>query len=99
MSDNDTTNTLKNPHPAVSFAQVGDDIISVITQLAEIFKNNFQKVNAPELSNAPIKSIENRRPEVLEQLILTSPMQKKIRQDHKQQLTQNEQPTHHYFER
>jgi hypothetical protein len=49
MAANDMTKALKNPRPAVPFAQVGDDTISALTQLAEIFKNKFQKVKAPEL--------------------------------------------------
>jgi hypothetical protein len=74
---NDMNNTLKNTHPAVPFAQVGDDTIAALTQLAEIFKDKFQKVKAPELSNAPIKAAENKRPAVMEQPILTSPIQYK----------------------
>jgi hypothetical protein len=60
MAANDMTNAIKNPHPAVPFAQVGDDTIAALTQLAEIFKNKFQKVKAPELSNAPIKAAEKK---------------------------------------
>jgi hypothetical protein len=77
MAANDMTNALKNTHPAVPFAQVGDDTIATLTQLAEIFKNNFQKVKAPELSNAPIKAAENKRPAVMAQPIMTSTMQHK----------------------
>jgi hypothetical protein len=77
MAANDMANTLKNPRPAVPFAPVGDDTIAALTQLAEIFKNKFQKVKASELSNAPIKAAENRRPAVLAQPILTSPIQHK----------------------
>jgi hypothetical protein len=77
MAANDITNALKNHHPAVPFAQVGDDTILALTKLAEIFKNNFQKVKAPELSNAPIKATENKTPAVTAQHILTSPMQHK----------------------
>jgi hypothetical protein len=77
MASNDMTNALKNPHPEVTFSQVGYDTISALTQLTEIFKNNFQKVKAPELSNSPIKAAENKRPAALTQPILTSPMQHK----------------------
>jgi hypothetical protein len=77
MAAKDMTNALKNTHPAVPFAQVGYDKIAAITQLAEIFKNNFQKVKAPELSNAPIKAAKNKRPAVMAQPTLTSPMQQK----------------------
>jgi hypothetical protein len=77
MAANDMPNALKNTHPAVPFAQVGDDTIAALTQLAEIFKNNFQKVKVPELSNAPIKAAKNKRPVVMAQHIMTSPMQQK----------------------
>jgi hypothetical protein len=73
MAANDMSNALKNPHPDVPFAQVGDDTIVALTKLAEIFKNKFQKIKSPELSNAPAKAAENKRPYVLEQPILTCP--------------------------
>jgi hypothetical protein len=43
MAANDMTDALKHPHPEVSFAHVGDETITAFTQLAEIFKNKFQK--------------------------------------------------------
>jgi hypothetical protein len=46
-------------------------------QLAEIFKNKFQKVKAPELSKAPMKAAENKSRAVMAQPILTSPMKNK----------------------
>jgi hypothetical protein len=42
MAANDTSNALKNPHPEIPFAQVGDDTIAALTKLAEIF-NFFSK--------------------------------------------------------
>jgi hypothetical protein len=74
---NDMTNALKNPQPEVPFAQVGDDTIAALTKLAQIFKNKFQTVKDPELSNAPIKAAKNKRPAVMAKPILTSPMQHK----------------------
>jgi hypothetical protein len=68
---------IKNPHYEVPFSQVGGDTIAALTQIADIFKNNFQKVKDPELSNAPIKAAENKRPAVMAQPILTSHMQHK----------------------
>jgi predicted RNase H-like nuclease len=67
MAADDMSNALKNPHPEVPFAQVGDDTIAALTKLAEIFKNKFQKVQAPGLSNAPAKAAENKKPAVLSQ--------------------------------
>jgi hypothetical protein len=75
MAANDIYNALKNPHHELPFAQVGDDTIAALTKLAEIFKNKFQKVQAPGLSNAPAKAAENKRPADLSHPILTSPVQ------------------------
>jgi hypothetical protein len=75
MTAKDMTNALKNPHPEVPFVKVEDDTIEALTQLAEIFKNKFQKVKPPALSNSPIKAAENKRPAVLIHTILTSPIQ------------------------
>jgi hypothetical protein len=77
MAANEMTNALKNPRPDIPFAQVGDDTIAALTQLAEIFKNRFQTVKAPKLSNAPIKAAKNKRPAIMAQPILTSTMQHK----------------------
>jgi hypothetical protein len=52
IATNDMATALKHPHPEVPFAQVGDDTITVLTQLAAIFKNKFQKPKAPELTHA-----------------------------------------------
>jgi hypothetical protein len=75
MAANDMTSALKNPHPEVPFAKVGDDKIEALTQLPDIFKNKFQKVKPPVLSSSPIKAAKNKRPAVLIQPILTSTMQ------------------------
>jgi hypothetical protein len=56
MAANDMSNASKNTHPEVPFAQVGSDTIAALTKLAEIFRNKFQKVQAPGLSNAPAKA-------------------------------------------
>jgi hypothetical protein len=77
MAANGMTNALKNPRPDVPFAHVGDDTISALTQLAEIFKNKFQKLKSPELSHSPIKAAENKSPLALTKPILSSPMQHK----------------------
>jgi hypothetical protein len=61
MAENDTTNALRQPHPEVPFSQVGDDTITALTQLAEIFKNQFQKPKSPKLTHAPIKEAKNKR--------------------------------------
>jgi hypothetical protein len=75
MAAKDMTNALKHPNPEVPFAHVGDDTITALTQLEEIFKNKFQKSKSPELTHSPIKAAENKRPSILTQPIITSPMQ------------------------
>jgi hypothetical protein len=55
MAANDMTDALQNPHPEVTFTQVGDDTISALTALAEIFKLKLQKVQTPALPAAPPK--------------------------------------------
>jgi hypothetical protein len=71
------SNALKHPHPEVPFAQVGDDKITVLAQLAAIFKNKFPKPSAQELIQAPLKAAENKQPAALAHPILTSPIQHK----------------------
>jgi hypothetical protein len=75
MDANDMTKALKNPHHEVPFDHVGDDTITALTQLAEILKNKFQKPKSPELTHSPIKATKNKRPSVLTQPLITSPMQ------------------------
>jgi hypothetical protein len=74
MAAKDMTNALKHPHPEGPFSHARDDTITALTQLAEIFKNKFQKLKSPELSHSPIKATENKIPSALTQPILTSPM-------------------------
>jgi hypothetical protein len=58
MAANGMANVLKHPHPEVPLAQVVDDTITALTQLAAIFKNKFQKPKEPELMQAPLKAAE-----------------------------------------
>jgi hypothetical protein len=44
------TDALKHPHPDVTFATIGDDTISALATLAEIFTRKFKK---PEATNGP----------------------------------------------
>jgi hypothetical protein len=77
MVTNNMINALKHPHPEVPFSHVGDDTITALTQLAEIFKNKFQKPKSPELTHSPIKAAENKRPAALTQPLLTFPIHHK----------------------
>jgi hypothetical protein len=49
MAAKDMTYSLHNPHPEVPFARVGDDTILALTDLAEIFKLNYDKLHLPRL--------------------------------------------------
>jgi hypothetical protein len=44
MAANDMSNALNNPHPEVPFSHVGDDTITALTHLAEIFKKKISKI-------------------------------------------------------
>jgi hypothetical protein len=87
MAASDMTNELKHPHPEVLFSHFGDDTITALTQLAEIFKNKFQKPKSPELTHSPIRAAENKRPLALTQPILTFPM-------HHHYQTRSQRPIH-----
>jgi hypothetical protein len=65
---------LQNPHPKVPLTHVGDDTISALTALAEIFKLKFQKVHTPALPDAPPKVTQRTCPTELSNPILTSPI-------------------------
>jgi hypothetical protein len=49
MAANDTTDAFQNPHPNVPFASVGDDTITVLADLATIFKLKLQHDPSPEI--------------------------------------------------
>jgi hypothetical protein len=74
MAANDMSNALQNPHPEVPFTHVGDDTISALTTLAEIFKLKFQKVHIPELTAAPAKFTQRTGLAESSNPILASPM-------------------------
>jgi hypothetical protein len=74
MAANKISNALKNPHPEVPFAHIGDDTIEALTKLEEIFKNKFQKVQTPGLPNEPANASENKIPAEFSHPILASPV-------------------------
>jgi hypothetical protein len=74
MAANDMTDALKHHHPDGPFNPVGDDTINALTLLSAIFKNKYNKPPAPELIDSPLKAAENKRPAVLIQPMLTSPV-------------------------
>jgi hypothetical protein len=74
MAANDMYNALKNPHPEVPFSHIGDGTIAVLTTLAEIFKNKFQKVQTQGLPNASARASEHTIPANSSHPILASPV-------------------------
>jgi hypothetical protein len=89
MAANDITDALKHPHQDVTFAQVGDDTMTALSQLATIFKDKFQKPSAPELIQSPVKAAENKKPSALVQPIVIPPMKHNY-----QTRSQNASPTY-----
>jgi hypothetical protein len=71
---NDMTNALQNTHPEVPFTHVGDDTISALTALAEIFKLKLQEVHTPDLPAAPPKVTQRTCIAKSSNPILASPM-------------------------
>jgi hypothetical protein len=53
MEAKDMTSSLQNPHPEVPFTHVGDDTISALTELANIFKLKLRQTPPPTLPAAP----------------------------------------------
>jgi hypothetical protein len=74
MSGQDMTGAFKHPHADVPFATIGDDTISALETLADIFNRKFKKVEAPEIPLAPVKDVANKQPEACVQPTLTYPL-------------------------
>jgi hypothetical protein len=74
MAAKDISNALQNPHPEVQFTHVGDDTISALTAMAEIFKLNFQKVHIPIVPAPPAKVTHRTRLAESSNSSLASPM-------------------------
>jgi hypothetical protein len=53
MAAKDMTDALQNPHPEVSFARVGDDTISALSDLAAIFKLKLRQTPSPTPQDVP----------------------------------------------
>jgi hypothetical protein len=80
MADRDMTDALKHPHRDVPFSTIGEDTMSALTTLAEIFTRKLKK---PEATNGPPalqKTAANKRQNSQPQPEITSP----IKQNHQQ---------------
>jgi hypothetical protein len=87
MAAQDMTDALKHPHPDVPFATIGDDTISALATLAEIFTRKFKKAEAPEIQLAPTKAASNKQPESRVQPTLTSPLRHQYQTRFQKQLS------------
>jgi hypothetical protein len=58
MAAKDMTDALKNPHPEIPFARIGDDTISALAELAAIFKLKLRQTPPPTLPAAPPKGTQ-----------------------------------------
>jgi hypothetical protein len=74
MAANDMSNALQHPHLEVPFTHVGDDTISALTALAEIFKLKFEKVHTPIIPDPPAQVTQILCPEKSSNPILTYPV-------------------------
>jgi hypothetical protein len=72
MAANDMSHALQHPHPEVPFTHVGDDTISALTTLAEIFKLKFEKVPIPIIPAPPAKVTQRTCPAESSNPILNS---------------------------
>jgi hypothetical protein len=76
MAAQDMADSLKHPHPDIPFVTIGDDTISALATLAEIFTRKFKKAEAPVIPPAPIKSAANKKPQSQVQLTLKSSLER-----------------------
>jgi hypothetical protein len=74
MAAKDMTDALQNPHPEVPFAQVGDDTILALTELAAIFKLKLRQTPPSTLPAAPPKVTQRPCLAKSSNPILASPM-------------------------
>jgi uncharacterized protein (DUF608 family) len=74
MAVHDMTDAINHLYPYVTFSQIGDDITTALTTLSAIFKNKYKKPSVPVIIYSHIKAAENKRPAVLIQPVITSPL-------------------------
>jgi hypothetical protein len=74
MAVQDMTDALKHPHPDVPFAIIGEDTISALATLAEIFTRKFKKADAQNIQPAPQEAAAIKQPAPQAQSIITSPI-------------------------
>jgi hypothetical protein len=74
MTTKDMTDAFQNPYPYVLFADVGDDTIAALTDLAAIFKLKLQQAPYPATQASPPKVVQRPSHIPSSTQILNSPM-------------------------
>jgi hypothetical protein len=74
MAANDMADALQNPHPEVPLAQIGDDTVSALAELAAIFKLKLRQTPAATLPTVPPQVIQRPCPTESSNTLLDSPM-------------------------
>jgi hypothetical protein len=74
MTSQDITDAVKHPHPDVPFATIGDDRITALATLSEIFTRKFTKREANNVPPSPQKTVYNTRQRPDLQPVITSPI-------------------------
>jgi hypothetical protein len=74
MAAQEMKDSLKHPHPDVPFSTIGDDTISALATLADIFTRKFKKPEATNGPPAPTKTAANKRQNSQPQTELMSPI-------------------------
>jgi hypothetical protein len=82
MAAQDMTDALKHPRPDVSFATTGDDTISALEKLSEIFTRKLKKQEKPDPTPKPEKLHGIQRDVAPEASILSPPIQDHITRTH-----------------
>jgi hypothetical protein len=80
MATQDMEDALKHPHPDIHFATIGDDKISALKTLAEIFTRKFKKVDAQNIQTAPQDAAATKQQNSQPQPKITSPTKKNHQQ-------------------
>jgi hypothetical protein len=74
MAAKDMTDALQNPHPEVPFTRIGDDTISALANLAEIFKLKLRQTPSPKPKVVPPAVLQQPCLAESSHKILNSPM-------------------------
>ena len=74
MEAQDMTDDLKHPCPDVTFATIGDDTITTLTTLSNIFTKKLNNTPVQATTTEPINATENQQPAALVLTVLTYPV-------------------------